>query len=532
MELRAMDLDVPGEARTQRDYSDTALRRGLQRAYDAPPEAEHLGEVSDPVRKANTSSNRIREWIATAIVRSDSNFRNKKIHGEEEVERRKQQELASPLPVPTEPKPQQNDSVLAQMDQQPREIPRSPGVICTVDNTDGALPYFTRGKNIVMVHGFGIPAKKTEQKLISDDIIHQHQAICGDHALPVSDIGRHKEGCPFQFHKENCREVHHYECPIGRSETTVEDPGSSVTAPHGATHAYVKGYRLENDGELKIRGIRRHEYDKNRQWVPIGMRDQTIGREVPLDRCIPLSGPALTSFLEKGSEIFTGKPRDYFDLRDSKWERQLGIKQGGGTTKLKTKKWYSNPFGSKAVRGEDPQIQSLVGSDAGTEHIYRTLAKQLKEGRPGEIIDPWANWTNVRNQEETRSRSSEPTIDLSDFDDVKPKKTSYVRPDETEKIEKEPPCRFCDDPANINGKGSISRTGTSPDGRPLFAHAECQSLVAPRQFNSARINQMVGLQEHDDTGHEIYESTDTEKHPGETTQVTNLNLNGTAIPPR
>jgi hypothetical protein len=38
-----------------------------------------------------------------------------------------------------------------------------------------------------------------------------------------------------------------------------------------------------------------------------------------------------------------------------------------------------------------------------------------------------------------------------------------------------PPCRFCDDPSNVNNKGPVMQTSTAPDGRPLWAHAECDN---------------------------------------------------------
>lgn len=50
-------------------------------------------------------------------------------------------------------------------------------------------------------------------------------------------------------------------------------------------------------------------------------------------------------------------------------------------------------------------------------------------------------------------------------------KLSYTHVDEP--FESGPPCRFCDDPSNTNGKGAIVQTGTSTDGRPLNAHPEC-----------------------------------------------------------
>lgn len=38
-----------------------------------------------------------------------------------------------------------------------------------------------------------------------------------------------------------------------------------------------------------------------------------------------------------------------------------------------------------------------------------------------------------------------------------------------------PPCRFCDDPSNTNNKGPVVQTSTAPDGRPLYAHEECDN---------------------------------------------------------
>ena len=40
------------------------------------------------------------------------------------------------------------------------------------------------------------------------------------------------------------------------------------------------------------------------------------------------------------------------------------------------------------------------------------------------------------------------------------------------------PCRFCDDPSYTNNKGAVEQTGTAEDGRPLYAHPECDDPFA------------------------------------------------------
>ena len=50
-------------------------------------------------------------------------------------------------------------------------------------------------------------------------------------------------------------------------------------------------------------------------------------------------------------------------------------------------------------------------------------------------------------------------------------KTSYVHVEDN--FIAAPPCRFCDDTPYVNGKSNVEQTGTATDGRPLYAHPEC-----------------------------------------------------------
>jgi hypothetical protein len=179
-----------------------------------------------------------------------------------------------------------------------------------------------------------------------------------------------------------------------------------------------------------------------------------------------------------------------------------------------------------------------------------------------------------------------PSQGLGDLSSILPPKKSYTHVNES--YPATPTCRFCEDASGKDGKGPIVQTGTAVDGRPLYAHEECDNPFAfaekfrfdfegPNpvdddfiqtashdwgmrwQQDARRVNRQlgistpskaqyvdpgipgntkhienVGLPEHH-TGAEIFEATDTLQKPQQTgteTQVTNLNANGDANPPR
>jgi len=527
---RSEEEAVSGEDTNVGPNNIESVREHFGRIYDSAPEVEHIEHGFKPEsqrrlapigsKKRNSQESDLRTWIKSAIVRSQPNYLDPKVHGTEKVEQRKARAEANPIPVPSTTA-LSHDPVLSQLDRSPRELPTSVGQVGFIYNEDGAIPFFPRGKNLVMIQGFDRNTQGMSRKILDEKAIEQHRKICESLTLPVKNTG-HKEGCPFHYHEQWCKTSHDENCPLKSMETSVEIPSENNS--EGMTHVYVAGHRLEHARDVKkrMRFVKDEDIEENKQWRPLFFKEK-LGYRVPIGRFIPLasSGPnggsPLEEYLKLPSKTFTGKPKDYYDFSNTSLEAKLtpGLSLKGGLTKLAKRFSYSNPFSSSGADGLR-SFDSIILNNGNAEQIYRKLAEQYGTENHGKPIGPTEDWSNIKKK---KTPTSDEGLDFSDF--LSSKKTALVHLNES--FEHSHPCIKCDDPAYWEGKGPIVQTSTAPDGRPIYKHRGC-NLEDPFAFAAS-------FKYSEDSGEFPDEESEDSVQKMQQTQVRGLNPGGSALVP-
>lgn len=455
--------------------------------------------------------------------------------------------------------PEEFHPLLAQHDHDPREScdahGRNPvGHIVYVWNHDGKVPGLSPGFNVCMIVGRA-PRSGVGKKSLSPEIIEEHRKICGYGTS-------HKEGCPIKFHDDNCRNEKHAEgCKIP-ANTLIDDSRegeeSFKVIPWSARPP--KSIQEQHNSQIDFNALSAPAPE----WKPAGPTGLQGGVTVSSSRCIHVPNAAALEFFKQGSVEGKGDARDHFG--------DLGGIVGPRSALLTHPLYFENPL-SEANHTKN---RSLPG--------YAYILDQLESPKIGEDGPKGVPEGFVRN----RPPKKEKTTEESALDGIlgKPPTEASVRRAFThvnENYEQTPSCRFCEDASYKDNKGPIVQTGTAPDGRPLYAHEECDNPFSfaetfkfdfggpnpvdvdfitlsshnwgmQYQQDARRINRNLGIvtpskpadlvdpgfsqpgnkKRIDSMGlpeHEAAESM-PEEDPAMETEVNNLNSNGTAKPPK
>jgi len=349
--------------------------------------------------------------------------------------------------------PEGHHPLLAQLDHDPREEcgahGRNPiGHIVYVHNHDGAIPNFPRGLNLCMVVGTS-PRGSEGRRSLSPEIVAEHRAICGEGT-------DHKEGCPIKFHDDNCRGGSHSpNCEIPKN--TVLDG-----AHEGEPLYKVIPFSAVPQAEIQKRFKSQVNFNglgaPAPEWKPTGITGLQGGVDVSPSRCIHVPSEAIPEFLKRGNVEGKADAQEYFGTMDG----IVGTRHALLTHPI----YYPNPFSEVANRKNRTlpgyayimdQLESPSVSGEGPQGVDKGFAPGAKPSaeKPEEDI-----LNNIMNRIPKKPKES--SI-----------RSSYTHVNENYK--QTPSCRFCEDASYKDGKGPIVQTGIAPDGRPLYAHEECDN---------------------------------------------------------
>ena len=486
------------------------------------------------------------------------------------------QEQKSPTAIDIAPNigPEEHHHLLTQFDHDPTEEchahGRNPiGHVVTVWNHDGSIPNFPKGFNVGLVVGVAPRSVGEGKKSLSPEIIAAHHSICGEGTT-------HKEGCPVGFHDKNCRGGKHAEgCEI--PQNTMTD------ASHEGETLYKVIPWVETPPD-EIQKRHRSKIDFNSLDSPepelksTGLKGLPGGTVVPASRCIHVPTHAINNFFfnrdTEGKKKVTSMDPATKEVT-SKIFPKLAEENilGSRPVLLKQPKFFENPLGYRKYQ----ENRSLPG--------FAYVMDQLESGKTNlEGVPEF-----VRGQRPERPKSQGESV----MDDIINKtktegttassRSAYTHVNEF--YEPTPSCRFCEDASNVNERGPIVQTGTATDGRPLFAHEDCDNpfefaekfkfnfegpnpvdadFISLGSYNwgmgsqpgAKRVNRELGIVTPSkpsrlvDPGfaapgntksigsmglpeHKAAEADgDGEVDPATVTQVNNLNSNGTAQPPK
>ena len=341
--------------------------------------------------------------------------------------------------------PEEHDHLLTQLDHDPREEcgegGRNPlGHVVTIWNHDGAIPGFTRGMNIGMIVGYA-PRGTSARKTLSPELVQEHRNLCG--------IGtKHKEGCPIKFHDDKCRGGEHAEgCKIPKN-TIIDDSNENETLYQVAPFVPKSAQRIkdQHSSNVDFEGLSAPKPE----WATTGARGLQGGIAVPSSRCVHIPTAAVTDFLTSGSIRGKRNPEQYFGK---------GGKVGPRSSLLTHNIFYSNPFSAENL--------AKLSSIPSISNIVNQLRNPGPEGvQPVESRLPGSGSS-------TGGTSQTESILNNLFGNKTGIRKSFTHVNEN--YQQTPSCRFCEDASYKDGKGPIVQTSTAPDGRPLYAHEECDN---------------------------------------------------------
>jgi hypothetical protein len=477
----------------------------------------------------------------------------------------KEQWRETPIEITPSRVPEKHHHLFEQFEHDPTEEchanGRNPiGHPVTIWNHDGALPGFPRGFNIGLVVGVAPRRVGGGRKTLSPEIIAAHHDICGEGTT-------HKEGCPVGFHDKNCRHGSHaVGCQI--PENTIVD-----AAHEGETLYKVLPWSSVSPDEIQKRHRSRIDFDAIGSPEPelkaTGIRGLQGGTVVPASRVIHLPTDAVQDFLFNRTTESNRDPRPFLPKL-----AEEGI-AGSKPVRIRQHKFFENPLGYRKY----PENKSLPA--------FAYIMDQLEN--PSTIGDEGLKSAPefVRGQKPEVPKSEGEGIMDDIINKSEPKGTTssvynaYTHVNEV--YEPSPSCRFCEDASYKDGKGPIVQTSTAPNGRPLYSHEECDnpfSFAEKFRFDfegpnpvdvdfislgshnwgmeyqpgARRINKELGIvtpskppslvnnglsspgntKKIDSMGlpeHQAAESMPDED-PATMTEVSNLNSNGTAKPPK
>ena len=374
------------------------------------------------------------------------------------------QEQKNPMPIRIAPDavPEEHHPFFEQFDHDPRELchehGRSPiGHVVTIWNQDGAVEELPKGAhNIGLVVGVASRHSGVGVKSLSPEIIDAHHEACAD--MP---IGTHSKSCPIGFHDEHCRGGEHHEsCKI--PENTI------ISGTHeGETLYKVVPWVAAPPKKIQERHRSKIQFNSltgpSPEWTTSGLKGMQGGTVAPASRCVHVPTSSVHDFLHWGDRTSKSDAREHF-----------GDIVGDRPALLSKPTYFENPLGfskyqqNKSIPGfasvadqlENPSRIGEEGLKSAPEGFVRGAPAEKPKSESESVLD------NIMNKEE-------PKIS---------KKLSYTHVNES--YEPSPSCRFCEDASHKDGKGEIVQTSVSPDGRPLYAHEECDNPFAfAEKFN-------------------------------------------------
>lgn len=412
-------------------------------------------------------------------------------------ERIRDEEDGNPIRIPPIFEPQEHHEIFAQCDHDPtipcEKTPHGPlGHIVTVWNGDGAIGGLsTRGRNIGMITGL-VKRDPKRTKVLSDAALNKHHELC-DHYDGPTVAGHHPE-CPIGFHMEHCAKhnpnlpfapgapqqawLHAANCPINDMTETGEyvpgqtqfhitlldqkNPGTKGKLDYGRAKirhdSFTQNVTSDPIGPSDPLSPKERTYHPIEtvppEWQQAGIGGMRRGVVVNPDRVIHVPSSAVKDHLTVNERTGKADMRQFFG-------EQEGV-VGGRPTTASFMAYLKNPFGSDSSSFEKlKRIQPIA-----------TIMGQLQARKDNPKL--W-DTPMESSEEKTFEPGQAPLKPKMDISKLLPKK-SYVHV--TDEFQRGVPCRFCDDPSNTNGKGEIIQTGTDANGRPLYAHEECDNPFA------------------------------------------------------
>ena len=346
--------------------------------------------------------------------------------------------------------PDESHYLLSQLDHDPLEEcghgGRNPfGHIVHIWNHDGAVEGLPKGLNIGMIVGYA-PRSSSGKKSLSPEIIQQHRDLCG--------VGRdHVDGCPIKFHDDNCRRKKHAEgCTIPEN-TLTENAFEGETLYKVIPIVAKPPIKTEEQHNSKVdfEGLDAPKPE----WQSTGKSGLQGGVSAPSSRCIHIPDAAATEFLTHGRVEGKRNPQNYFG--------SLNGMVGTRSALLTHNIYYPHPFSEEGATS----LRSVPG--------IAYIMDQLKSSKPEDVQPVPEGFLPGKGPKKKKS-AEESFLDFSQ--PTKPPTEASVRRSFThvnENYQQTPSCRFCEDASYKDGKGAIVQTSTAPDGRPLYAHEECDN---------------------------------------------------------
>ena len=330
------------------------------------------------------------------------------------------------------------------------ELPARPGTIVRLNREEhsGSFPFLPntenegyQGQNYGLVTAVS-PVPGTELETLSPEAIKEHEEACGKDA----PLGR--DQCRLEAHDKPSG----LECPL-RSHliNCAEEDGE-----------HHEGCKLNQQGRLVKR---------------------KLGGRL-LVHVLPFRNYKGTQFSALDS-YGTPKPLAPDQLQTVPWEefeKALGgPKETMDTVNRQARRYYEDMRKDLADGGDLLPDQEAMNKVVNT---FRKRTVKMKKQDLQVTIAPTGIFGGSSSKETPAEKPPTPFASRLGYADV-------AR--DRQQIKKAPPCRFCDDPSNWNSKSEVKQTGVSPDGRPLYAHAECETSVQERDWSFMNTNRYEGL---------------------------------------
>jgi hypothetical protein len=371
------------------------------------------------------------------------------------------QEQKNPKPIRIAPDsvPEGHHPLLSQFDHDPREQchdhGRNPiGHVGTVWNQDGAITGFPRGvHNIGLVVGVASRGTGEGTKSLTPEVIDAHHEKCSN--MPV---GIHSEECPIGFHDKNCRGGEHASgCKIPENTiTSGSHEGETLYKVIPWTAAKTEDIQKRHRSKIDFNSLN----GPSPEWTTSGIRGLQGGTTIPASRFIHVPDEATEGFLSSADRQGKANAKEHFGNLE-------GI-VGDRSALLTKPTFFENPLGFPKYE----QNKSLPGFAA----VADQLENPSKIGEEGLKSSP-EGFVRGRPTEKPKTESESVLDNIMNKEEPKTsKKLSYTHVNES--YEPSPSCRFCEDASHKDGKSKIMQTSVSPDGRPLYAHEECDNPFA------------------------------------------------------
>lgn len=441
------------------------------------------------------------------------------------------------------------------------------GHVVTIWNEDGGVPGLPKGViNLGVITGRSTHTP-TSQGVLSEAALEKHKQLC-DSRLESTDYGKtvknedgtterinHNENCPFEYHRQHCGEPstnndqsaaykHDDKCPLGEmTETTGEAPNRDLThvtlfaqkpiekTQYGKTKSdptkFTQEKFSESDPTTADPKNKKTTYRINTtmpEWQNTGIGGAQQGISVDSARVVHVPSEAIQNGFLHTADV-TGKAdlRHWFD-KTPEFQGRLGSRPTTATFEAH----LSNPFGASGYK----KLKNIQGIRGVTDQL------EAREKNPDLWNEPMYNTNAEKSNTFNNKKQEEEMENVDDLLDFKPKE-SFVHV--FDNFQQGKPCRFCDDTPNVNGKGSVVETGRAPDGRPLYAHPECDNpfafaeefnhYLSPKDLECTNCGAECSAPGYCGECFQSVTANSVDQEVETKTEVSNLNENGDGIPP-